>query len=126
MFILFSVHSSIARAAESAGDTDSASTTLISLIVPLLTVVFGLAALWWMLRRHAGRGGAAGPARIVQVLGVGPRERVLIVDCDSHRFLLGVTQSTISLLAELGADRGETILQRDDALHMTNKTSTYD
>lgn len=75
--------------------------SILSLAVPLLAVAFALVALWWILRRGSGRNGAMGPVRIVQVLAVGPRERVVIVDHDSRRFMLGVTPSAISMLADL-------------------------
>lgn len=75
--------------------------SVLGLIVPLLTVAFALVALWWIMRRNSGRSGAAGPLRIVQVLAVGPRERVIVVDHASRRFMLGVTPSTINVLADL-------------------------
>jgi len=76
---------------------------LISLIVPLLAVVFALAALWWMWHRYSGKSATSGPLRIVQVIAVGPRERVLVVDHDTQRFMLGVTQTSITLIADLGS-----------------------
>lgn len=76
--------------------------SLMELVLPMLAVVFALAALWWAVRRHGGRSASSGPARIVQVLAVGPRERVLIVDHDTQRFMLGVTPTAINLLARLG------------------------
>lgn len=122
--------SSNCRAVQAAADATTAepsgNNALIALVVPLLTVVFALAALWWMLRRYGGRNGSAGPARIVQVLAVGPRERVLVVECDSRRFLLGITQSTISLLTELGAEDAATRQSRATPIHMTNTLSTND
>lgn len=75
--------------------------SLLGLMLPLLVVAFALAALWWVMRRQGGRGGGSGPARIVQVMAVGPRERILIVDHDTQRFMLGVTPTAISLLAHL-------------------------
>lgn len=75
--------------------------SLVGLVLPLLTVVFALAALWWVMRRQGGRSAAAGPARIVQIMAVGPRERILIVDHDTQRLMLGVTPTAISLLAHL-------------------------
>ena len=76
---------------------------LVSLIVPLLAVVFALAALWWMWHRYSGKSATSGPLRIVQVIAVGPRERVFVVDHDTQRFMLGVTQTSITLLADLGS-----------------------
>lgn len=75
--------------------------SLMEVVLPMLAVVFALAALWWAVRRQGGRGVSAGPARIVQVVAVGPRERVLIVDHDTQRFMLGVTPTAINLLARL-------------------------
>lgn len=75
--------------------------SLLGLVLPLLTVAFALVALWWVMRRQGGRSAAAGPARIVQVMAVGPRERILIVDHDTQRLMLGVTPTAISLLAHL-------------------------
>ncbi|HEY0179242.1 MAG TPA: flagellar biosynthetic protein FliO [Dokdonella sp.] len=116
----------VAAAADPAAADVSPGSPLLALVVPLLAVVFALAALWWMLRRQSGRGGAAGPARIVQVLAVGPRERVLIVDHDARRFVLGVTQSRISLLADL--DRKHAAKPVESASHSPNANAvqTYD
>ncbi len=113
-------------AAAATAEAMPGSSALLALVVPLLAVVFALAALWWMLRRQSGRGGAAGPARIVQVLAVGPRERVLIVDHDAQRFMLGVTQSSISLLADL--DRKHAAKNPANASHSpnANASQTYD
>lgn len=77
--------------------------SLPGLIVPLLVVASALAALWWVLRRQGGHGSASGPVRIVQIMAVGTRERILVVDHDTQRFMLGVTPSGISLLAHLGS-----------------------
>lgn len=82
----------------------SSGASVLGLVVPLLAVAFSLAALWWMVRRNSGRTGAAGPARIVQVIAVGPRERVVVIDHDARRFLLGVTATTINVLADLDGE----------------------
>jgi flagellar protein FliO/FliZ len=113
-------------AAEAAAPAETSDNALIALVVPLLTVVFALAALWWMLHRYRGRGGSAGPVRIVQVVAVGPRERVLVVDCDSRRLLLGITQSSVSLLTELSVEDAATIRSRATSSQMTNTMSTND
>ena len=124
-FILLSPLVGVATAAETAGAaSDAPDFSLTALIVPLLAVVFALAALLWIVRRRGMAGSGAGPARIVQVLGVGPRERVLVVDCDSRRFLLGITASTITLLSEIDTENAASETSRATPLRMTNKPST--
>ncbi|WP_312415242.1 flagellar biosynthetic protein FliO [Pseudescherichia sp.] len=61
-----------------------------------------LAAAW--LAKRMGFGGKAASARGLKVSAsttVGPRERVIIVDVDDARLVLGVTPSQISLLHTL-------------------------
>jgi|GEM_PF-2266502 len=125
MLLLLGSLQRVALAAENSAD-ESSSTTIVALVVPLLAVVFALAALWWMLRRYNTRGGAAGPLRIVQVLAVGPRERVLVVDHESRRFLLGVTSSTISLVADLGAEHAASERVRASTSLVDNVALTRD
>ncbi len=69
----------------------------------MLAVVFALAALWWMWHRYSGKSATSGPLHIVQIIAVGPRERVFVVDHDTQRFMLGVTQTSITLIADLGS-----------------------
>jgi len=105
--VLLLVSSWLAAAPAGAADPvtpPSSGASLLGLVVPLLAVAFSLAALWWMLRRNSGRHGAAGPARIVQVIAVGPRERVVIIDHDTRRFMLGVTPTTVNVLADLDGE----------------------
>lgn len=123
MSLLMLSGSALAVAADPAVEAPP-SASLLSLVVPLLAVVFALAALWWMLRRHSGKGGSAGPARIVQVIAVGPRERILVIDHDSQRLMLGVTQSKISLLADLGPKDAAKIPAITSSSPNTNASST--
>ena len=56
----------------------------------------------WVLKRL--QGGNKGGARLVTLAGgltLGPRERVVVVEADGRRWMLGVTGQSISLLAEL-------------------------
>lgn len=109
--LLPALHAVAAPAAtDSAGAGATPDAALYSLIVPLLAVVFAVAALWWMLRRNGGRIGAAGPLRIAQVVAVGPRERIVVVEVESQRFMVGVTQSSIAMLANLGPKDAAKIL----------------
>ena len=111
-------------AAEPAHADAAPDATVYSLVVPLLAVVFALAALWWMLRRNGGRIGAAGPLRIAQVLAVGPRERIVVVEVESQRFMVGVTQSSIAMLANLGPKDAAKILPIASAASDCDDTAT--
>lgn len=68
-----------------------------------LGLVVGLILLLaWALRRLPGAGFKPLPGlRVVTSLTVGPRERVVLVDCGGQQLLLGVTQQTVNLLYTL-------------------------
>jgi flagellar protein FliO/FliZ len=97
-----------------------AATSLASLLQVLLGLGLVLAAIAgtaWLLRRLApGQVAASGSLRVVSGVAVGPKERVLLVDVDDTRLVLGVTPSQISVLhqmprpadAESAADDTET------------------
>lgn len=74
------------------------------LLAPVVTVTVAMIAmLWWLHRGKSLRGRGAGPLRVVQAVAVGSRERVVIVDAQERRLLLGVTAHRVELLAELRA-----------------------
>ena len=54
-------------------------------------------------RLRAGLGLAVGPgdARVVQVLGLGPGARLLVIDFAGRRLLLGQTRAGLASLAEV-------------------------
>jgi len=77
-------------------------TLVVALRVALsLGVVF---ALLWFLHRRITRGGASrGAAVAISVVGkqaVGQKASVVVVDTDGRRFVLGVTEHTITVLHE--------------------------
>lgn len=83
-----------------AADTTERGSLLIGLLVPLIAVTMAmLAMLWWLKRGRALSG--SGPLKIVQAVAVGARERVVVLDAQGRRLLIGVTPSKIELLAEL-------------------------
>ncbi|GLQ87844.1 FliO/MopB family protein [Dyella flagellata] len=89
---------SAAFAADAAGHDGS----LLSLLVPLIAVTMAmLAMLWWLKRGKALSGN--GPLKVVQAVAVGTRERVVVLDAQGRRLVIGVTPSKIELLAELHA-----------------------
>lgn len=77
-------------------------------LVLILGLVFGLA---WAAKRVSGsrlvgRGGG-GPIQIVGQQALGVKERLLLVEVDGQRILLGVSPGRISRLAELGPGPGD-------------------
>jgi flagellar protein FliO/FliZ len=70
-------------------------------------------ALWVLKRLQGGTKGGARPVTLVGGLTLGPRERVVVVEADGRRWLLGVTGQSISMLAEL--DRAAPAQEGSDA-----------
>ncbi|MCX7946447.1 MAG: flagellar biosynthetic protein FliO [Hydrogenophilus sp.] len=62
-------------------------------------IVLG-AVLHWIKRIRPGIAGGD-DLKIVQVLAVGPRERIILLESQNHRFLVGVTPSTVTPLWSL-------------------------
>jgi flagellar biogenesis protein FliO len=53
--------------------------------------------------------------RIRQILSVGPRERLMLVEAEGQRLVIGVTGTTITRIATLHADddHGQPVEQRN-------------
>ena len=85
-----------------AADTAESSGSLLSLLVPLIAVTLGMLAMLWWIKRGKALGGN-GPLKVVQAVAVGARERIVVVDAQGRRLVIGVTSSKIELLAELRA-----------------------
>ncbi len=88
---------------------DSAIGTAVSgLLGTLLALIFVLALAFGALRlmrawqqRSTGNNPADGGMRFVRALPVGPRERIVIVEVDGERMLVGVSAGSITLLTRL-------------------------
>jgi flagellar protein FliO/FliZ len=93
--------SKLLSAAEPANASPSFSAELVSLILPLLLVVATLLAAFYLLRRRFGLATRDGPLRVLQVIAVGPRERIVLLDLDDRQLLVGVTSAEITPLATL-------------------------
>lgn len=66
----------------------------------VLAVIFGLS---WLARRlNVGVPGATANMKVVSALSVGQKEKVLLVEVDNQRLLLGVTPQQITVLKEMG------------------------
>ncbi len=67
------------------------------LLVVVLLVLSGIVSLW-LIRRRVGFSGT-GPLKVVQTLHLGPRERIVLVEQEQTTHLIGVTPTSITLLA---------------------------
>ena len=100
---LSSLASTHAFAVEPAEASPSLSAELVSLILPLLLVVGTLLAAFYLLRRRFGLATREGPLRVAQVIAVGPRERIVLLDLDDRQLLVGVTSAQITRIATLAS-----------------------
>jgi flagellar protein FliO/FliZ len=72
----------------------------------LVLIIGMILALAWAARRVSGQrwaGRDTGPIRVVAQQALGVKERLLVVEVDGQRMLLGVTPGRISHLTGLGA-----------------------
>lgn len=75
---------------------------LLAVVVPLLLIIAGLFAVLYYARRRYKLTGRHAPLAIVQVLPVGPRERLVVVRTRADRvFAIGVGPQSLNLIAEL-------------------------
>lgn len=78
---------------------------VISIILPIVFVIAGLIVILQLLRKRYGLTGTDAPLSVVQILPVGPRERVVLVRTRSGKvFALGVASHAISMLTQLEAE----------------------
>lgn len=91
-----------------AADNPGTGGMWLGLLVPLIAVTAGLLALLWWLRRGQSLQGGRGPLKLVQAVAVGGRERVVVLDAQDRRLVLGVTAQRVELLAELRRDDAST------------------
>ncbi|MBQ2697922.1 MAG: flagellar biosynthetic protein FliO [Clostridia bacterium] len=83
-----------------------------SLVLGLVLIVAVLVAAWWVTRLVAGRAariglgamGAAGSFRVLAQLSLGREQRLLLVRAGERYFLLGVTGSAVTPIAEYTAE----------------------
>lgn len=87
---------------------DTGSTALSSIVATVLALVFVLGLAWGVLRvikawQDRGLGGNEPgndrALRFLRALPVGTRERVMLIEAEGERMLIGVTAGGISLLA---------------------------
>ncbi len=75
---------------------------LVSIVLPLSFIILGLFLVLHFARRRYGLSGQGVALSVVQVLPLGPRERLVLVKTRSGRVLaVGVSSQTVNLVAEL-------------------------
>lgn len=94
-----------AQAAAEAAGSGTFFGELLSILVPLVLIILVLLAGLHLARRRYGMTGQDAPLSVVQILPLGPRERIVLVRTRAGRvFAVGVASQAVSLVAELGAD----------------------
>lgn len=77
-----------------------------SMLIALVLLAVSAVVALWLLRRRSGLGGT-GPVRVIQMLYMGPRERIVLIELEGRRHLIGVTAGQITWLGATdgGANR---------------------
>jgi flagellar protein FliO/FliZ len=83
----------------------SLRSTVASMIVPLVLVIGAMILALVLVRRRFGIVSADGPMRVRQILAVGPRERVVLLDVEDHTVIVGVTSTQVSRIALIARAR---------------------
>lgn len=87
------------------GGTSPFVLELLAILLPLGFIIVCLLVLLRVLRRRLGLVGLHAPLSVVQVLPVGPRERIVVVRSRAGRaFALGVSAQSVTLLTPLDAE----------------------
>ena len=78
------------------------STSVATVLVSLVLILGGFALVAWLARRYLpGLGGTQGAVKVVGATMVGPRERVVVVEVEDARLVLGVGGGQVRLLHTL-------------------------
>ena len=76
--------------------------SLLQTILALLSVLALLAGLAWLLKRYGPKaGGAGGTLRLVASLGLGGRERILVIEVADQWIVVGAAPGRVNALATL-------------------------
>lgn len=84
---------------------DSFVGELLAILIPLVLIIAGLLFLLRLVRRRYGLSGGDAPLSVLQILPVGPRERVVLVKSRAGRvFAIGVGSQSVTFITDLDAD----------------------
>jgi len=76
-----------------------------AIVLPVAVVLGGLVAVLYVLRKRHGLTARDAPLSVLQILPIGPRERIVVLRTRSGRALaVGVGGQSLSLIAELDPD----------------------
>lgn len=91
-----------AQAAAEAAGSGTFFGELVSILLPLVLIILVLLAGLHLARRRYGMTGQDAPLSVVQILPLGPRERIVLVRTRAGRvFAVGVAAQAVSLVTEL-------------------------
>lgn len=94
-----------AQTAPPVQSSPSFAADLLAVVLPVVLIIAGLVAVLYVLRRRYGLTARDAPLSIVQILPVGPRERIVVVRTRSGRaFAVGVGGQSLNLITELFPD----------------------
>ncbi|RMG55029.1 MAG: flagellar biosynthetic protein FliO [Gammaproteobacteria bacterium] len=88
-----------APAAEAGQGGFSGAGYLIQVSIGLLVVLGGIVALAWMMRRMGGfQHSAGGNLKVLEGLAIGPRERIVLLQCGSEQIVVGIAPGRVQTL----------------------------
>lgn len=94
-----------ADAVPEASATSSVAGELLAILLPLAFIIAGLLVVLRLVRRRYKLTGADAPLSILQILPLGPRERLVLVKARSGRvFTIGVAAQSVNFVTELDPD----------------------
>ena len=94
-----------AAAAPTRTPSDSFVGELLAIVIPLVLIIAGLLFLLRLVRRRYGLSGTDAPLTVLQILPVGPRERVVLVKSRAGRvFAIGVGAQSVTFITDLDTE----------------------
>jgi flagellar protein FliO/FliZ len=105
---ILSLASGTAMSAEAVSEAPAGSSVggeLLAILLPLAFIIAGLLLVLRLVRRRYGLTGPDAPLAILQILPLGPRERLVLVKSRSGRvFTIGVGAQSVNFITDLDAD----------------------
>lgn len=117
--------SAVASAAPDVADatTDSPSFIgeMVSIVLPLAFIIVGLLVVLRLLRRRYGLTGQNASLSVLQIVPIGPRERVVLLRSKANRvFVVGVSAQSVNFITDL--DPEDVVLPPEAAANRPTST----